>query len=71
MKEYIFEIYEETTADGGHPSKMKEELVRCKDCKYMTGHDDTDGNVQYWICSEWDGRTEYDGYCHYGERRKE
>ena len=46
-------------------------VVRCKDCKYMTEHYDTDGNAPYWICSEWDSGTDYDGYCHYGERREE
>ena len=44
-------------------------VVRCKDCKYMTEHYDTDGNVPYWTCSEWDSGTDYDGYCHYAERR--
>lgn len=46
-------------------------VVRCKDCKYMTEHYDTDGNVPYWTCSEWDAGTDYDGYCHYGERRED
>ena len=45
------------------------EIVRCKDCKYMTEHYDTDGNVPYWTCSEWDSGTDYDGFCHYAERR--
>lgn len=45
------------------------ELVRCKDCKYMTEHYDTDGNAPYWTCSEWDSGTDYDGFCHYAERR--
>lgn len=45
------------------------EIVRCKDCKYMTGHYDTDGNAPYWTCSEWDSGTDYDGFCHYAERR--
>ena len=47
------------------------DLVRCKDCQYMTEHYDTDGNVPYWTCSEWDGGTDYDGYCHFGERRED
>lgn len=47
-----------------------EPVVRCKDCKYMTEHYDTDGNAPYWTCSEWDAGTDYDGYCHYGERRE-
>ena len=46
-----------------------EEVVRCRDCRYMTEHYDTDGNVPYWTCSEWDSGTDYDGYCHYGERK--
>lgn len=45
------------------------EVVRCKDCKYMTEHYDTDGNAPYWTCSEWDSGTDYDGFCHYAERR--
>lgn len=47
------------------------EVVRCRDCKYMTEHYDTDGNVPYWICSEWDSGTDYDGFCHLAERRSE
>lgn len=45
------------------------EVIRCKDCKYMTEHYDTDGNAPYWTCSEWDSGTDYDGFCHYAERR--
>lgn len=45
------------------------EIIRCKDCKYMTEHYDTDGNAPYWTCSEWDSGTDYDGFCHYAERR--
>ena len=53
------------------PSAQPEqpEIIRCKDCKYMTEHYDTDGNVPYWTCSEWDFGTDYDGFCHYAERR--
>lgn len=47
------------------------QVVRCKDCRYMTEHYDTDGNVPYWTCSEWDSGTDYDGFCHYGERKEE
>ena len=47
------------------------EIIRCKDCKYMTEHYDTDGNL-YWTCDEWDSVTEYYGLCcHYAERRTE
>lgn len=46
-------------------------VVRCKNCKYMTEHYDTDGNVPYWTCSEWDSGTDYDGFCHLAERRSD
>ena len=48
---------------------IETEIVRCKDCRYMTEHYDTDGNVPYWTCSEWDSGTDYNGFCHYAERR--
>lgn len=58
----------DVTAIEAVPS-AEPEIVRCKDCKYMTEHYDTDGNVPYWTCSEWDAGTDYDGFCHYAERR--
>lgn len=57
-------------ADGLTINVEVKELVLCKDCKYMTEHYDTDGNSPYWTCSEWDGGTDYDGFCHYGERKE-
>lgn len=51
-----------------HAPTIEPEIVRCKDCRYMTEHYDTDGNVPYWTCSEWDSGTDYDGFCHYAER---
>ena len=63
MKEYIFEIYDETTVAGGHPSKMKEELVRCKDCKWSI-LDKVNGALSCWT-----GRGVDDNdYCSRGER---
>ena len=57
-----FEVIEEMQS-------VESEIVRCKECKYMIEHYDTDGNVPYWVCSEWDNGTDYDGFCHYAERR--
>lgn len=45
-------------------------VVRCKNCKYSTEHYDTDGNVSWWGCSEWDSGTDADGFC-YLERRRD
>lgn len=44
-------------------------VVRCGECKYCVEHYDTDGNAPYWVCKEWDSGTDYDGYCHYGEKK--
>lgn len=63
-------ILEYQTALSLLPSEQPE-IIRCKDCKYMTEHNDTDGNAPYWICSEWDSGTDYDGFCHYAERREQ
>lgn len=44
-------------------------VVWCKNCKYASEHYDTDGNVPYWTCSEWDSGTDYDGFCYLGEQK--
>lgn len=62
MKEYIVRI--EHGADGAvHYFRTDDEIVRCKDCKYMDENNLT--------CSVWESGTYYDGYCSYGERRTE
>ena len=45
------------------------EIIRCKDCKWCSEHYDTDGNVPYWDCINWDGGTDADGFCHEAELR--
>lgn len=52
----------------GLPS-AESEIIKCKDCKYMMEHYDTNGNAPYWTCYEWGSETDYDGFCHYAERR--
>lgn len=44
------------------------EIIRCKDCKWCVEHYDTDGNP-YWICKNWDGGTDADGFCYEAERK--
>ena len=44
------------------------DVVRCKDCRYCTEYYDRDG-YPYWMCDEWDGGTDADGFCHCGERK--
>ena len=62
LTDAIAHLYEAPTVDV-------REVIRCKDCTYITEHYDTDGNAPYWTCSEWDSGTDYDGFCHYAERR--
>lgn len=45
------------------------EIIRCKDCKWCVEHYDTRENAPYWVCKNWDGGTEADGFCHEAERR--
>lgn len=45
------------------------DIVKCGECKFMSEHYDTDGNVSYWTCSKWYSGTDIDGYCYLGERR--
>lgn len=45
------------------------EIIRCKDCKWCVEHYDTYGNAPYWICKNWDGGTDADGFCYEAERR--
>lgn len=47
-----------------------QEVVRCKDCRHCSEYYDKDG-YPYWICDEWDGGTDADGFCYYGERKSE
>ena len=51
------------------PSVDAVEVVRCRDCKWCREQYDTDGNVPYWICMNWDGGTDADGFCHEAERK--
>ena len=67
--EFIYEIAK--NSEGQYSHIKQGELIRCKDCKYMTEHYDTDGNAPYWTCSEWDSGTDYDGLCSYAERMEE
>ena len=46
------------------------EIIRCKDCKWCVENYDTDGNP-YWICKNWDGGTDADGFCYEAERKVE
>lgn len=64
-------ICKEVHTDNGGYFEPVAELIRCKDCKYMAEHYDTDGNAPYWTCLEWDSGTDYDGFCHYAERKEE
>lgn len=51
------------------PSAGSSEIIQCKDCKWCREHYDTDRNAPYWVCTNWDGGTDADGFCHEAERR--
>ena len=72
-----FEDYIKTIAPNIHiPSYAKRfenvvEVVRCKDCKYCSVDRYSDGNVPDYVCIEMDCGVEADGFCAWGERRKD
>lgn len=43
-------------------------VIRCKDCKWCVEKFGIDG--VYWICKNWQGGTDSDGYCHEAERKE-
>lgn len=43
-------------------------VVRCKDCIYRDGQENTCGNI---YCRLHDGRFDKDGYCSYGKGEKQ
>ena len=48
-------------------SQLREEIVRCRDCKHYT-----DDEVEYrHYCNEWCGQVKPDGFCAWGERRED
>ena len=51
----------------GVPS-AEPEIIRCEDCKWCEEHYDIDG-LPYWICKNWVGGTDADGFCHEAERK--
>lgn len=56
-------------AHDNAPAVDAVEVVRCKDCKWCSEDYDTDGNVPYWTCKNWDCGTDADGFCHEAERK--
>lgn len=47
-------------------SERREKVVRCRACRYYSAYEPCDGG---W-CSEWEGETEQDGFCHLGEEKR-
>lgn len=69
MSEYIIEC-EYDSDEGWIPGEHREEIVRCRDCKYLVDDDSV------WVCDGFcanigfnDG-TPPDGFCSWGERRE-
>lgn len=65
---------EEALKEGGEklkrlPAVDAVEVVRCKDCKYRGDAYKCPMYFAHWHCDD-DDRTEDEGFCAYGERRK-
>lgn len=62
MKEYIME-----TSDTGWVTKVKQEIVRCKDCKYWQDESERDEHPSWLPCM--DVQTRNDFFCADGEKK--
>lgn len=62
-------IYEEHQFSDGkiEPCVPREEIVRCRDCKYMAGENDMGVSPNY--CSKLSYYIKFNCYCAWGEKR--
>ena len=47
------------------------EIIRCKDCKWCIERYDSLDGTPYWMCKNWDGQTDADGFCYEAKRRED
>jgi len=47
----------------------EQQIIKCEDCKWCEARYDTDENAPYWICRNWVGETDADGFCYEAERK--
>lgn len=69
MTEYVCEI-DETRADamGSMPCERREEIVRCRDCKYAW----REGTICHVFgCGDIPAMVEPDGFCAWGRKREQ
>lgn len=66
--ELLPEEWDELTKAIKQVPSAEPEIIRCKDCEWCEEHYDIDG-IPYWVCKNWVGGTDADGFCHEAERR--
>ena len=75
MSEYIIDMTNSSyKSESGllcaDVSQLREEIVRCRDCKHYTGKKITCGAIVLgYDCSLLSAVVEPDGFCSWGERR--
>lgn len=73
MKEYIFQIddalYNKETGEAVFKPKFVNELVRCKDCKYVIPYES--GGFNCLTCPNVDRDVDENWFCADGERRED
>lgn len=69
MTEYIIEC-EYDFDEGWMPGEQREEIVRCKDCKWCIDAD-TFYDCEHFACHlYWNEGQAPDGFCAWGERQE-
>jgi hypothetical protein len=68
MAEYITEFF--GSSSGGSYTERREEIVRCRDCKYFAVKSSDHEFRSDWFCKLFrHGCAEPDGFCKWGERK--
>lgn len=68
MSEYIIDFDTELGIDTLTNGDLREEIVRCRDCKWLIETDNPISSTGWW-CVQNDTPRSPDGFCDWGERR--
>ena len=69
MSEYIIDWDENLVVDTFSKNSLREEIVRCRDCKHADEVETRYAGIQYGCLRFDDTTVEPDGFCAWGERR--
>ena len=63
------EPYYRALSEAIQLASAQPKIIRCKECKWCIELYDSFDGTPYWMCKNWDGETDTDGFCHEAKRR--